>query len=176
MARSAKDVAAALALVACTAAAFRLVPSDSWRAHYADPCHLAAIAGLAVVFGLLVTTIVGERALGFERVMLAVFLAGMPLVYGASWLLSPSVGVGWLVVEALAVPLYGALALLGLRSSVWWLVAGIAAHGLCWDAWHHVTTSVVPRWYATGCLVLDLAIAAYVAIRTKIHVRLASAS
>jgi hypothetical protein len=133
---------------------------------------LASIAGVAVVFALLVTRFFGEGGLVFERVMLAVFLAGMPLVYVASWFLSPSTGAGWLGVELLGVPVYGAFAVLGLRSSPWWIVAGTAAHGICWDAWHHATTSVVPPWYVTGCLLLDISIALYFATRTKTNVRL----
>jgi hypothetical protein len=147
-------------LVACTAIAFATVPADSWRF---DSCHLAAIGGLATSAALLVTRFLGPKGFALERPLLAVFLASMPLVYVGSGLEGGKLD----FVEVFAVPVYGALAYLGIRRSAWYLAGGIAAHGLLWDAWHHAAWSVVPGWYATGCLVLDLAIAVYAA--TRLH-------
>ena len=112
---------------------------------------------------LIACAIVGQRASTFERVWLAGFLAGMPLVYVASWVVRGG-GTGWLAIELLAVPAYGVLAILGLKRPLL-LAIGIAAHGLLWDAWHLASTPVIPRWYAGACLAADVAIAVYFGLR-----------
>jgi hypothetical protein len=156
-------------LVAAAAATFLGVPIASWRASPADPCHLAALAGLGTTVTLLVTRHLGARALRVERTLSAVFLAGMPLVYVGSWLWTEGSGasLAWLCVEAGAVPIYGALALLGLYRSPLLLVVGIAGHGLLWDAWHIGRSAYVPDWYAIGCLVLDVSLAVYLLVRAR---------
>ena len=143
-------------LVVSTVVAVWGVPAASWRTSGADPCHLATIAGVATVLLLVVARFLGERAQHVERLALAAFLAAMPLVYVASWFWARpgGEGTGWLWIELAALPVYAGLALLGLRRSPWLLVAGIAGHGLLWDAWHHGRTSFVPDWYATGCRIL----------------------
>jgi hypothetical protein len=159
-----KTVIPLLVLGLATPIALAGIPVDSWRTSALDPCHLAALGGVATVVALLVTRMLGPHGLAHERWLLAIFLACMPPVYVASGFLSNASGTA-LLVELLAVPVYGAVAYLGVRRSPWWLVAGIAAHGLLWDAWHMADTGVVPSWYAMGCLVLDLAIAFYAATR-----------
>jgi hypothetical protein len=91
----------------------------------------------------------------------------MPFVYLASALVSVGgpLKASWLAVEAMGVPLYVGLAILGLRRP-WFLVGGIALHGLAWDSWHLFThSSSVPSWYALGCCLVDVALAAYLALR-----------
>jgi hypothetical protein len=103
-----------------------------------------------------------------ERRVLALFLAGMPLVYVASWLVTRGAGTGggWLWVEIAGFPLYTALAILGIRRSPWLLAAGIAAHGLAWDSWHYFTkTAYIPGWYAIGCFLVDIGLGIYIATR-----------
>jgi hypothetical protein len=165
MVHAAKHALPFVILVVFTAAALRGIPSDTWRTPLGNPCHFATIAGLALAVGLTVTPLLGSRGFALEPAILAIFLGAMPLVYVASWFASPPVSLLRLGIELLAVPVYGALALLGVRRSRWWLVVGIAGHGVCWDAWHIATTGVVPGWYATACLWLDVGIAACVAAR-----------
>lgn len=59
-----------------------------------------------------------------------------------------------------------ALALAGLWFSWWFIVAGLALHGL-WDYLHHGDHGhgVVPRWYVPFCAWYDWAVAAFVAVR-----------
>jgi hypothetical protein len=90
----------------------------------------------------------------------------MPVVYILSWLTSGGAGSGWLWVEILGLPLYAGLAVLGLTGSPAFLAAGILGHGLLWDSWHYLAHSVyIPSWYSFGCLLADIGIGGYVAVR-----------
>jgi hypothetical protein len=149
-----------------TAVSLYLVPS--WQGALTDPCHLAGIFSAATIILLLVTRHLGRRGILIERRVLAVFLAGMPLIYVASWLATHGAGAsgGWLWVEIAGVPVYATLAVLGLRRSPWFLAAGIAAHGLAWDSWHYyANTGYIPSWYAIGCFLVDLGLGLYIAAR-----------
>jgi hypothetical protein len=57
------------------------------------------------------------------------------------------------------------LALLGMWLSWWFLVAGLGLHGV-WDYLHHgkYGQGIIPRWYATFCLVYDWVVALFIAI------------
>jgi len=57
------------------------------------------------------------------------------------------------------------LAFLGLWFSWWFLVAGLALHGV-WDYLHHGRRGkgVVPRWYVPFCAAYDIALAILVAV------------
>lgn len=57
------------------------------------------------------------------------------------------------------------LALLGLWLSLWFLVAGLALHGV-WDCLHHGEHGhgVVPRWYVPFCAVYDWVVALFIAL------------
>ena len=158
-----KQTASLGLLVVATLAALVLIPLGSWRTFF-DPCHLAAISALATTATLFYTRNRGPRAVRFERKVMAAFLAGMPLVYVSTLLLSDDRG--GLALELAAVPIYGTMAWLGLRRWPMLLAIGIALHGLAWDAWH-LSNRVVPPWYAAGCLILDLAMAIYVAVRVS---------
>ena len=59
-----------------------------------------------------------------------------------------------------------ALALIGLWVSWWFIVAGLALHGL-WDYLHHGEHGhgVVPRWYVPFCAWYDWAVAAFLTVR-----------
>ena len=73
------------------------------------------------------------------------------------------VGVGLLV----CVAVFGTLAVLGIRGSRWWLVAGWALHPL-WDVVLHYFLpgrAFAPLGYVFACLSFDLLVAAYVAWR-----------
>jgi hypothetical protein len=160
--RHSESITLALA-IAATAVAISTVPS--WRGALLDVCHQAAIAAALTTLLLVVTRALGPRALGVERVWMAVFLSGMPLVYIVSCLANGVTG-AWLVLEILGLPVYAGLAMLGLKRSPWFMAVGIAAHGVAWDAWHWLLDAAdIPRWYAIGCLLVDVALAAYIAAR-----------
>ena len=159
-----KDKLAFAFAAASTGASLYAVPS--WRGFLGDPClWAAAAAGLTIVI-LLITRHMGERARLFEVQLLALFLAGMPLIYLGRWILKGGheAGYGWLFVEVVGLLVYAGLAILGLKR--YWLIAvGIAAHGLAWDAWHYFGSVYIPSWYAVLCLVVDVGLAAYAASR-----------
>ncbi len=154
--------AALAAATALTAFTLTLVPS--WSGALADPCHQAAIAAAATIVILFATRLIGPRAIPFERTLMAAFLIAMPLVYVASWLTTGGGATMWLWIEIAGVPVYAALAILGLKRSPWFLVAGIAAHGVAWDAWH-LGSAYIPDWYAIGCLLVNVGMSLYVAAR-----------
>ena len=158
------EQAALAAAAALTAYTLTLVPS--WRGALADPCHHAAIAAAGTIVFLFAARRMGSRGVALERAVMALFLAAMPLIYIATWLVTGGAGASraWLAIELAGLPIYAALALLGLRRSAWFLAAGIAAHGVGWDAWH-VHSHYIPRWYAVGCLLVDVGLALYVAAR-----------
>jgi hypothetical protein len=126
---------------------------------------LGAVAGVATIAFLVVLRRRGERGSVMERRILALFLAGMPVVYVASWLVSRQPG--WLLPEVVGLIVFGALALLGLRGSPWFLAVGILCHGVFWDAWHYWHTTFIPSWYVVACLLTDVALGAYVATQVS---------
>ena len=150
--------------VVLTAIAAVGVPIDSWRISPLDPTHLAVISSVVVLVALFALRLKGGRPRQ-EQTIAAAFLAGMPLVYLASWAWAePRDPVAWLGLEAIGVIIYVAFAVLGMRRSPWFLVIGIAAHGIAWDLWHHAHATYIPHWYATGCFIVDVAYASYVAL------------
>jgi hypothetical protein len=151
---------ALLAAGACTAAALYGVPS--WD--LADVRVLALLAAGATIVLLGLTRLAGPAGVSVERAFIALFLAGMPVVYVVSER-AHGTGGAWLAVELAGLLLYGGLALAGWRRAPWLLAAGVAAHGLAWDAWHLVGPSYIPPWYALGCLLVDVGVAAYLATR-----------
>jgi hypothetical protein len=98
---------------------------------------------------------------------LALFLLGMPTVYLGSLALHGG-NRSWLTTELIGQIAFATLAIAGLRGSGWILVAGLAAHGLAWDLWHHGRTPFMPDWYAVGCLIVDVGWALYAASRVAV--------
>ena len=140
-----------------------------WRSP-GDPFFLAAVANAITVVCLWLTRSRGPGAIRFERVLLSVFLAGMPLIYLMGWFRARDhAASSWIWVELLGLALFAALALLGLKNSPWFLALGIAGHGLAWDSWHYGNSAYVPNWYAVACLLVDLALGAYVAVRLPVY-------
>jgi hypothetical protein len=156
----ARDVAGLACLYAQLLAAWWILPDHS-LAHAGDPVHLAAFAGIATSIAIAMLRCAGIRGSSAERILLALFLGGMPFVYVASWLVAPEPG--WLAIELVGIGVYVPLAVLGMTRSAWFLAVGIIAHGLGWDLWHHGRTTFVPDWYTVGCLVADVGIGLYTA-------------
>ncbi len=131
--------------------------------------HDSAICGyVAAVLVLVLSHLFAPpaRIEKIERILLGVFLLSMPGVYLGDWRLfhgSPS----WLWIELAGQVIFGALAIAGMWRWPWLIAAGIAAHGLAWDAWHYHSGSATPDWYAIGCAIVDVGLAAYYAIRLR---------
>ena len=138
-----------------------------------DPFLLAAGTTVVLLAFLWVTRWLGSHAVIFERNLLAAFLVGMPLVYVTRYLFA-STGHAqnfWLWVEVLGIPIFAALALLGVKRSPWFLAIGMLLHGLGWDTWHYRNSAYIPDWYAIACLAADLAFGTYVAARVPAYQR-----
>ena len=99
------------------------------------------------------------------RSLLVIFLfAAAGAYFGFALLAAP--GPIWVLAELVQVAIFGAIALLGLRGSAWWLAAGWALHPL-WDVVLHYLGpghSFAPITYTIPCLSFDLLVAAYIAI------------
>ncbi len=99
------------------------------------------------------------------RSLLVVFLfAAAGAYFGFALLAAP--GPIWVLAELVQVIIFGAIALLGLRGSPWWLAAGWAMHPL-WDVVLHYVGpghSFAPITYTIPCLSFDLLVAAYIGI------------
>jgi len=99
------------------------------------------------------------------RSLLVVFLfAAAGAYFGFALLAAP--GPIWVLAELVQVIVFGAIALLGLRGSPWWLAGGWALHPL-WDVvLHYIGSgySFAPITYTIPCLSFDLLVAAYIAI------------
>ncbi len=130
-------------------------------AHLDDPGHWGVIGYLVVLAIVLRLRLRGARGTRAERRVLAIFLAGMPVVYLADWVRFDGPP-PWLWIEAAGAVPFWALAVLGLRRWPGFLVAGLAGHAL-WDAAHYRRTDFVADWYVVGCLLVDLAFAVYAA-------------
>lgn len=68
----------------------------------------------------------------------------------------------WLMTELLGVGLFGSLAWLGLRASLWWLALGWVGH-VAWDVGLHLDRAqpLVGAWYPLFCIGFDLVVAGY---------------
>ena len=127
-----------------------------------EPVYLAVMASVLITVWITLLRLRGRRGSRLEQWALALFLAGMPLVYLWSWLRAPQPG--WLGIELVGLVLFAGLAALGLFRSAWFLALGIAAHGLFWDLWHYGRTEFIPDWYTIGCLMVDVGIGVYAAM------------
>jgi hypothetical protein len=114
----------------------------------------------AVLGGLFV---LGTRAWkrSAERRVLALGLLVAALIYIGLAVVFRS-GSEMLILEASGVVIFGGLAWLGLRSSLWWLAAGWLAH-VAWDVGLHFDQrqAFVPAWYPLICVGFDLMVAGY---------------
>lgn len=135
---------------------FSLAPASPFL-HASEPPYLATIAAALTALVLLGLRVAPTRRTRVEALLLALFLAGMPLIYLACAALAHDTA--GIAVELVGLVIYGALALWGYRRSALILAIGIGAHGLAWDAWHHGRSAYVPDWYSLGCLLVDVVFA-----------------
>ena len=138
-----------------------------------DPCIVAAAATVVITICLWLTRFKGPGGAIFERYLLAGFLVYMALVYVMRYLFASTgrAGNSWFWVEILSVPIFGALALLGVKRSPWFLAVGMVLHGIAWDSWHYRNSTYMPDWYIVACLAVDVTLGAYVAARVPAYRR-----
>lgn len=121
---------------------------------------MALVVGglLAIAVGLFATGIGLDRDRAFYPVVTIViaFLYSLFAVMGAS--------THALVLESLVGTVFLAAAVLGFKSSLWFVVAALAAHGI-FDLIHAAVISNpgVPGWWPQFCLTYDVTAAAYLA-------------
>lgn len=159
-----RNLGSILLLLLATVGALLFLPEAPWR-HLQEPTYSAVPGTVVSVLVVLYLRTLDERGARIEPWIFAVFLALMPTVYLSSWLRSPERESLWLLVELGGLLIYGGLAVLGMRRSYWFLAAGIAAHGLFWDLWHHGRSTYIASWYVDACLIIDLGFGAYVALQ-----------
>ena len=148
-------------------AATLLAPEPPWR-NWSEPTYLAMAAVWIVTLALGLLRFLPRRRLRLERAILALFLAGMPVVYlWAALLREPDART--LSVEGLGGLIFGGLAVLGYLRYPWLLGLGIIAHGLGWDLWHYGRSHFMPDWYAPACLLADVGLGLYALTQAKTY-------
>lgn len=94
---------------------------------------------------------------------LAVFLSGIAGVYLGFSVLDGRPRT--IVMEATVLIMFFALAILGLKFSLWILAFGYFAHGV-WDCLHHpkLITTKIAAWYPPFCAVYDWSVATFIVV------------
>ncbi len=121
-----------------------------------------AYAAIFIVVALLISRFAGEFVWRAFLVLFMFIAAGLYIVFAVR----AGEGTLWLVGELVGVAIFGGVALLGLRGSLWWIVAAWALHPL-WDVGLHYLgsgRSFAPETYTIACLSFDLLVAAYIAL------------
>ena len=127
---------------------------------------MALIVGVLLAFGVgLLTTVVGmdrDRALYPAALIVIGSLYALFAVMGGS--------TSALVLDSLVGAVFIVLAVVGFRSSLWFVVLGLAAHGV-FDLAHGrvISNPGVPPWWPSFCLTYDVTAAAYLAWILKSH-------
>lgn len=119
---------------------------------------------LLIGIGLALGVAIFARIVGLdrERAFYPVVLIVIASYYALFAVMGGSAAELW--VESAIVVLFAAAAALGFRVSLWWAVAGLAAHGV-FDFFHHffIAGRGVPEWWPPFCLGYDVAAAACLA-------------
>jgi ABC-type xylose transport system permease subunit len=121
----------------------------------------AVNALVLVLIAFLLSRFAGEV---YGRALLAIFLfiaagayVGFAVAGGASGL--------WFLAEIVQAVVIGAMGLLGMRGSPYWIAAGWAVHPL-WDVLHYFGAghAFAPEAWAISCVSFDLLVAAYIVL------------
>lgn len=117
---------------------------------------LGAVLAAAYIFiGKTISWISMKTNLAIGLVAAALIYVGFAFVWG---------DMRWVLIEALGIPLYGAMAWLGLKKSPVWLSIGWMLH-MPWDLFVHYIGPgfhVAPEWYMFACFSFDLIVGGYV--------------
>jgi hypothetical protein len=69
-----------------------------------------------------------------------------------------------LVLESIQLTVFAIIAVVGFRSNLWWVVVGLAGHGVFdFVHGHLVSNPGVPLWWPNFCLAFDAFLAAFLA-------------
>ena len=147
-----------------TISLYPLVPDNPLN-HLDNPNYWGVI-GYVTIFVTVVTLRVYEGLSNeSERLVLTVFLAGMPLIYVADWIRFDGMSL-WIIVELAGLSIYAIIAYLSTKKYFILLPIGLAGHGL-WDLLHFNQGLYVPNWYVLACAIVDCAIGFYVYARFR---------
>jgi len=133
---------------------------------------------VALVIGALLAFAVGLFATGLGLDRDRAFYPVVTIVIASYYALFAVMGDSThaLVLESLVGAVFLAVAAWGFRSSLWLVVAALAAHGI-FDLSHGavIANPGVPRWWPEFCLTYDVTAAAYLAwLLTRRRVRAAA--
>jgi hypothetical protein len=120
-----------------------------------------AYATIFMVVAFLISRFTSEIVWRSFLVLFLFIAAGLYIIFAVR----AGEGAFWVVIESVGVALFGGMGLLGLRGSLWWLVAAWALHPL-WDVGLHYVgpgRPFAPETYTIACLSFDLLVAAYIA-------------
>jgi hypothetical protein len=109
---------------------------------------------IGIVLGL-VTALIG-RTVGFDRDR--AFYPTILIVVGAYYALFAAMGAPQAVIaETVGGVVFLALAIIGFRTNLWLVAAGLAGHGV-FDSFHGrlVNNQGVPTWWPAFCMTIDV--------------------
>ena len=155
-----------MALLLGQLACVSLAPEPLWG-HLTEPPYCATASAVLVTVALALLRWLRPRPVRLEKLILALFLAGMPVIYLWAALLEP--GAPSFRIEALGIVVFWLLSGLGYLRWPLLLGLGILAHGLGWDLWHHGGSTFIPDWYSLGCLIADAGIGLYALTQGKAY-------
>ncbi len=150
-----------IALFGVTIALYWVVPALPF-AHLDNPGHWGILGYFLTLVMIMRARFRGSRGRGLQRWMVF-FLCAMPLIYIAYWLRYGG-SQNWLGIELAGLLIYWGLAWMAVVQSPRYLALGIGLHGL-WDIAHYTRSGFVDDWYALACLLVDFALAIYIAGR-----------
>jgi hypothetical protein len=152
-----------LLLIITAAAALAVVPE--WTAASLTYPSYWGLSGFLLLAALLLLRPGRSWSPGSaNRRLVVTFLVVVQMIYVAGWLRFGGSPVE-LGIQLGGLGLWWFLAAMGRRSdAALWI--GCALHGL-WDALHYGRVDFVPEWYGALCIVVDVAVGAFVLLRLK---------
>ncbi len=116
--------------------------------------------GLAVLAGLFLSLVGMDK----DRAAYPVILIVIAVLYELFAVLGGSTTA--LISELLPTTIFIAMSVLGFRTSLWWVVAGLIGHGV-YDIFHPAifTNPGVPVWWPMFCMAYDVMAGAFLAWR-----------
>lgn len=121
---------------------------------------------MAWIVGVLLALAAGLFATGIGLDRDRAFYPTVMIVIALLYILFAAIGAstGVLLRESVTTAIFIGVAILGFRTSLWWVVAALAAHGI-FDYAHdtYVVNAGVPSWWPAFCAAYDITAAAYLA-------------
>ncbi len=118
----------------------------------------------AIGIALGLVTCVLARVVGLDRDR--AFYPTVVMVIAAYYILFAVMGgsMNALIVESVVMTVFFVVAIIGFRSSLWWIVGALAGHGT-FDLVHTslITNPGVPVWWPAFCMSIDILMAGFLA-------------